>query len=140
VLDTLVTLGSGPRVNPSWRRSRLLAVAFVGLLFGPGSAFAAILSPQDKAVYESAFSLADGEQWPTAIREADAAKDPVLRDVILWQFMQQPNSGSGDLGAVVGQAGRVVYRQSPLYRRGQAALRRGFAGPGQDQTGHCHGP
>jgi soluble lytic murein transglycosylase len=68
-------------------------VAFVGLLFGPGSAFAAILSPQDKAVYESAFSLADGEQWPTAIREADAAKDPVLRDVILWQFMQQPNSG-----------------------------------------------
>lgn len=93
MLDTLFTLGFGPRVNPSQRLVRLLLVALIGLLFGPGSALAAILSPQDKVIYQSAFSLADGEQWPTAIREADSAQDPVLRDVILWQFMQQPNSG-----------------------------------------------
>lgn len=62
---------------------------------GSSHSMAAALSPQDQAIYKHAFELADQDQWPTAMREADTARNPILRDVLLWQYMKQSDSGYG---------------------------------------------
>lgn len=81
----------------------LLVAALLGfsspflLPVGDGPAIAAAqaapLSDGDQSLYQQAFDLATRGQWPSAVSLADQARNPVLRDVLLWRYMQQPDSG-----------------------------------------------
>jgi soluble lytic murein transglycosylase len=101
VLDTLIALGCRLFCLERGRKRFVFSAAVLGVLLTQSLAHAGALSENDKAIYRQAFSLIDGEQWPSAIREADRARDPVLRDVILWKYMQQPGSGYS-FGAITG--------------------------------------
>ncbi|PWC32463.1 lytic transglycosylase domain-containing protein [Azospirillum sp. TSO35-2] len=70
-----------------------LLTLFAGL---PGAlpATAALLSPQDIAIYRDAFKLADDERLVDAQAAAAQARDPLPAKVIRWMALASPGGGS----------------------------------------------
>lgn len=83
------------RAGPVIRRAvaaAFLSLVAIGTVAETTAAVAAEpLSASDKTVYEQAFAAAERQDWTAALETASKAKNPVLRDVLVWQSMQLPS-------------------------------------------------
>jgi soluble lytic murein transglycosylase len=71
-----------------------LVAAFLIYVHPLATASAQSLSPDDRAIYESAFSHARGSQWDLAERSAEPARDRTLAKVLRWLRLQDERSGA----------------------------------------------
>lgn len=96
----LGTAVAGPLPNPAERQSKIVPVLQIDTEAAAASddeaerrtTAARILSASDREIFTRAFDAADRGDWPRALAEAAAGKNPVAKALVQWRYLQDKNA------------------------------------------------